>query len=534
MPLLAVGLNGEVYEENSFRNDGKGIGRLATFADEGSTVFGALDKRQIKNRAIHNTRMKMFAKVKRAKELKRKKFLESQEKIRDIKINRIANAERKRKLASDRRIARLHRAGRSQDTMGNEYDSMIGNIYEGFENKGQYIKNDFKFSGNDFAQVSAFGDYDEGLGKRFRVKFKPKAIVRAIARPVAKVVQKAAVVAVKVATAPTKVAFKALQTIPVVKSVYKATDKLTGGTLTSLQRVQNLPNRVARGEKISKADLMEAVMTAVKVGAIAASGGSAASLISAGAGALKGGPLGKSSLGRNLLSVTELASGGLTVKQIIEKKVEDKGKDIAIKAIEKKTKLPFSLVAAVNGAANSEGDLQQRAKDFAAKVGEDKLRKAGLGSVITQAILSQNADILGVAIAAAPDLAMSEAQRKATAMQVKIQDATNIDKIKAKLDSKLEKAKNEVLSVSSLKDRLDKEANEAVKKELEKQLAKLLSDNQKTEEEVMEASSELQVETMKSSVRVAAAEEGRLGGLASVGSYVHPILAINKRIASKL
>lgn len=117
---------------------------------------------------------------------------------------------------------------------------------------------------------------------------------------------------------------KVAEFLPGVRDVYKGLDKLTGNTLTSLERVTNLPAKALEGKPIGKAELIEAAMMAFKVGAIVVSGGSAVALIGAAAGALKEGPLGKTALGNTLLSIGEVGSLASIGKQGIAKAIQGK------------------------------------------------------------------------------------------------------------------------------------------------------------------------------------------------------------------
>jgi len=74
---------------------------------------------------------------------------------------------------------------------------------------------------------------------------------------------------------------------PITRHVYKELDKLSGSTLSGLNRVVQLPARTLRGEPISKEDIMEAVEFGLKAGVLAVSGGSAGALIGVAAGQLK-------------------------------------------------------------------------------------------------------------------------------------------------------------------------------------------------------------------------------------------------------
>ena len=147
--------------------------------------------------------------------------------------------------------------------------------------------------------------------------------------------------------------------LPGVRDVYKGLDKLTGNTLTSLERVTDLPARALKGEGISKADLIEAAMMALKVGAIVVSGGSAVAIIGAAAGALKNGPLGQTPLGNAILSIGEVAGlaygAGQGLAKAMSKKVTDMVSAEAATEVGKKAGPLGAIAASVAVASGSAG-----------------------------------------------------------------------------------------------------------------------------------------------------------------------------------
>lgn len=184
-------------------------------------------------------------------------------------------------------------------------------------------------------QMGYYGE--EAMGKSWRKRFKKlgkslkKNIKKVAPRSVVKLSKKVVKVAGKVANVmnPIKGVARVAKAIPGVRDVYKGLDKLTGGTLTSVERVSSLPAKAVGGQKISKAELLEGVMLAVKVGAVVASGGSAVALIGAASGALKNGPLGKTSFGRTILSIGEVAGLAYGAGQGISTALQNKAKDVA-------------------------------------------------------------------------------------------------------------------------------------------------------------------------------------------------------------
>ncbi len=595
MPLLAQSLSGELYEESSINNHGGGVGRLASYADEGSVVFGALDGRQIKNRMIHKQRQKKIAQIKKAKAiaLKRARLKAEQEKkLRQARIKAAINA---KNAQARRKKSRLLAEARSQRNFGYEYNDLMGDIFEGFESHGQTISGNCPYYGNDFERVEAYGGntilsgdmtscygYNEGLGgwgpkikiSKPKIKIsKPKITVKApkitMPKNAAAAIKDVGKIGAKIVTAPIAASHKIMTSVPVLKDVYKGVDKLTGGTLTSIKNVNNLLNKAAEGKPIKKGELMEAAMMALKVGAIVASGGSAASLVSAGAGMLKGGPLGKTALGQNLLTLAEVGGAAAAIhqaataqaakqaaqtgskelakqaaktaskevakktmlesaKEAVKGKAMDMAKQKALAEIQKKTGIPAQMLMMAHDVSKADASIAEKTKMFATKIGEDKLKKAGLGNAATQAVLSGNAQALGVMIKDAPNLAMTKAQREAEAMKIKIQKQASLEGLKAKLDAKVAKAKKDVTDIEALKDRADKEVNASIKSQLDKQIAKLLASSIKNEEEIRSIGTQYQVEAAQTALKVAAAEEGRFTSEMDT-TFKHPILEVQKK-----
>lgn len=590
MPLLALGSNGELYEESSINDHGGGVGKLTTFADEGSVVFGAVDARSNYNRRVHRARMKKLAQMKRIQAQKiaaAKRAREQAEKIRKAKINK---ALKQKQARIDRKKALLFNKARKQRNFGYEYNDLMGDIFEGFENNGTVISGNCPYYGSDFDRVEAFGSntilgsyhgygsYDQGMGFSFKKTF--KSVSKAVSKAVPKVtmpknfaagIKDIGKITAKVVTAPIALSHKALKSIPLLKDVYKGVDKLTGGTLTSIARVNNLANKLAEGKPIKKAEIMEAAMMALKVGAVVASGGSAASLVSAGAGMLKGGPLGKTALGQNLLTLAEVGGAATalyqagaakaaeqsakvgakklakeaamattkdvakktmqeSVAQAVKGKAMDMAKQKALTEVQKKTGIPVGMIAAAYDINKAEASIAEKTKMFATKIGEEKLKKAGLGNAATQAILSGNAQALGVMIKDAPNLAMSKAQREIEAAKIKFKNQASLNALKSKLDSKIAKAKADTMNIEKLKDKIDSEANATIKKQLEKQLANMLRGSAQSEKEIREIGTQYQTEAAQVAVKVAAAEEGRFTADMDK-SFKHPIIEVHKKWA---
>lgn len=584
MPLYGIDENGRLFEESSV--SGKAKKNSIPFADESNVMLGEMSGRQISARKIAAKKLEA-AKIRARKILNRKNKISQMRKLQASKKKK-QNAQRKRVInqakvkAASKRFVR----GKNQDMLGYEYSSLYGSPYEGFQNEGEALSS-LECYDSDVQCVDSFGgntmlgSHDGGLGwpkiKVGKPKIKisaPKVTIKApkitMPKNAAAALKDVGKIAAKSLTAPYQISTSIIKATPGLKDVYKGVDKLTGGTLSSVERVVNLPNRIAAGKPISKAELMEAAMVALKVGAIVASGGSAASLVSAGAGMLKAGPLGKSNFGKNILSIAEIAGGAAaihqaatakaaakvaetgskqlaqqaaqtatkevakkTMQQSVQEAVKAKGLDMvkqrALSEVQKKTGIPAGILLAAYDVNNAEASLADKAKMFSQKIGEDKLKQAGLGGAMTQAIISGNAQALGVMVKNAPDLAMSKAKRELEAQKIKIMNQASLDGMKAKLDKKIAKAQKDATDIEKLKDRIDKEADKLIQKELNNQLAKLMASNGKATDELMIESSQYEVEAARTAVKVAAAEEGRYTSDME-NSFAHPMLSLNRKI----
>jgi hypothetical protein len=353
-------------------------------------------------------------------------------------------------------------------------------------------------------------------------------------RLVKNVIKEAGKVAVKSVTLPTQTALKVVKATPLAKDVYKNVDKLTGGTLTSVEKVIDLPNKIAEGKPISKAELMNAAMVGMKAAALVASGGSAAAVVSTSAGMLKAGPLGKSPLGSNLLTLAEVGGAAAaihkaaaeqaakegfktasektmsqSIKEAVQKKAADMGRSVAAKEVEKKTGVPAYVMLAAYNAKQTEGNIADKTKSFALKIGDQKLREAGLGDSATQAILSGNAEALGVVIKDAPDMAKSKAQREIDKKKVELQEMASIEGFKKKLEDKVTKAKDEALNIEKLKDKIDATKDKIIQDKLNSTLSSLLKKNKETNQELISDSAVFEYEKAKSALKISAAAEGR-------------------------
>lgn len=582
MPLYGIDGNGRLFEESSV--SGKAKKNSIPFADESNVMLGEMSERQISARKIA-AKKREAAKIRARKILNRKNKISKMRKLEASKKQK-QNAQRKRVVNQAKVKAESKRflRGKKQDMLGYEYSSLYGSPYEGFQNEGEALSS-LKCYDSDVQCVDSFGgntmlgSHDVGFGFWKKVTKAVKSATKAVSKAVPKVtmpknpaaaLKDVGKITAKTLTTPYQISTKIIKATPGLKNVYKGVDKLTGGTLSSVERVVNLPNRIAAGKPISKAELMEAAMVGLKVGAIVASGGSASSLVSAGAGMLKAGPLGKSALGKNLLTIAEIGGAAAaihqaatakaaakaaetgskqlaqkaaqsvskevakkTMQESVQEAVKAKGLDIAkqkaLSEVQKKTGIPAGILVAAYDVNNAEASLAEKAKMFSQKIGEDKLKQAGLGGAMTQAIISGNSEALGVMVKNAPDLAMSKAKRELEAQKIKIMKQASLDGMKAKLDKKIAKAQKDATDIEKLKDRIDKEANKLIQKELNNQLAKLMASNAKATDELMIESSQYEVEAARTAVKVAAAEEGRYTSDME-NSFDHPMLSLNRKI----
>lgn len=337
---------------------------------------------------------------------------------------------------------------------------------------------------------------------------------------------------------PLNIYKKAAESTPFLNDIYSGADKILGGTISSVTNVSNLPTKLLKGQKISQADIMEAVMVAAKVGAIVASGGSAAALVSVGAGALKGGPLGKTSFGRNFLTLVEIAgvaaaihsaaasqvatqaaeqgaaqTSSLTAGQAAQKAVENHVGNVVKteieKEFEKKTGIPVTVATKIYNVATGDAKLATLPKDIAKHVAEEQLKKAGLGSTVTQAILSNNAAQLGVMIKDAPNLLMSKAQRELQAQKLKAEKYLTIDGLRKIAKEKADRAIASATNLENIKKKLEAEKDKLIQAQLQKQMNKLLGEHSKIQKEAIDATRDAEYESAVASVEIAAAEEGR-------------------------
>ena len=536
MPLYGIDNYGEIYEQNSVSDNGRGQKKKIEYVDEGSVFLGEESPKKLKIRKGLQAKEQLKSKL--IKKQKAKQALAQKQRDEALKIKK-ASAQKKRlksKMIHDEQMYELYSEALSQPQLGMDYSGLYGSPHDGFDCEG--VVSLGTYYGNDIELVDSFGGntmlggHDQGLGWGIKISA-PKIKVSA-PKVVKDVVKTAGKVTAAAYTLPTQTALKVVKATPIAKDVYKGVDKLTGGTLTSVEKVIDLPGRIAAGKPISKAEIMNAAMVGMKAAAIVASGGSAAAVVSTSAGMLKAGPLGKSPLGSNLLTLAEVggaaaaihkaaaeqaAKEGLkrasektitqSIKEAVQSKAADMGRSLAAKEVEKKTGVPAYVMLAAYNAKQTEGAISDKAKAFALKIGDQKLKEAGLGDSSAQAILSGNAEALGVVIKDAPNMAKSKAQRELDKRTVEVREYASIDGLKKKLEQKVNKAKEEALNIEKLKDKIDATKDKLIQDKLNSTLSSLLKKNEETNKDLVKESAMFEYEKAKSALKIEAAAEGR-------------------------
>jgi hypothetical protein len=134
---------------------------------------------------------------------------------------------------------------------------------------------------------------------------------------------------------PYHILAKALSEYPLTSHLYKGYDELLGGVLSTFDNLVTLEGRAARGDAITKEELVQDALLIVRVAMVYFAGpvGSAAynaMFVAQAAGQLKQGTLGKSQLGRDILGLAEVAGYayymGASVEDAATKYAQDKAK----------------------------------------------------------------------------------------------------------------------------------------------------------------------------------------------------------------
>jgi LPXTG-motif cell wall-anchored protein len=326
--------------------------------------------------------------------------------------------------------------------------------------------------------------------------------------------------------------------VPVLKDIYRETDKFTGGTISSLVRVTDLPSKFLISGKVSKAELLEALTVALKVGAIVASGGSAGAIIAVSSSQLKQGPLGQSALGREILTLGEIAGTAYAISSAASSQVASQstnqvsaeaGKEIAKdsvseavagqiktrakteveKQFEKKTGIPVGVASKIYDVSSGKTNIATVPKDILKKVSSDQLKKAGLSDAMTQAILSNNAKALGVAIKDVPNLAIDKAKRDLASATLKAKETLTVAGLQKLAKEKADKAIAKAKDVDALNNKIASMAEGELKKQNQKLLAEALKQLGLSQKEAIDAAYNLKIGSAKAALIVSASEEGR-------------------------
>jgi len=112
-----------------------------------------------------------------------------------------------------------------------------------------------------------------------------------------------------------------LRSDPLTAHLYRELDNLTGGLMSSMRRIADLPGKAVGGEPISDAELYEALELGLKIGMIILSGGTATAIIGTSSSQLKKGTLGKNPLGRAILAIGEATAVAAIANTSIEKAI---------------------------------------------------------------------------------------------------------------------------------------------------------------------------------------------------------------------
>lgn len=108
---------------------------------------------------------------------------------------------------------------------------------------------------------------------------------------------------------PVHFIWQGLSTNPLTGHAFRELNKLTGGLFTSTDKLITLPGRAGRGDAISKQELAEDAVFALRVAAVISTGGTAASVINFSSTQMKKGYLGETPLGRFVLDLGAAGAG---------------------------------------------------------------------------------------------------------------------------------------------------------------------------------------------------------------------------------
>lgn len=119
---------------------------------------------------------------------------------------------------------------------------------------------------------------------------------------------------------PIRIQNDIFRSVPIYKDIFREFENLTGGLLTQVENVTNIPSRALLGEGITERDWMQALDLGIKVAIILGTAGSATALatqVGMVSSQLQRGTLGKTELGRSLLTTGEILAASAILNQSI-------------------------------------------------------------------------------------------------------------------------------------------------------------------------------------------------------------------------
>ncbi len=114
---------------------------------------------------------------------------------------------------------------------------------------------------------------------------------------------------------PTRITIDFLKENPLTEHSFSELNKFSGNMLTTYNNVGTLPGRVARGDAISKKEIIEDALLGLEVATVVLTGGSALAWISAGSQQLSRGTIGQTSEGRTILMIIAAAAAAAAIAQ---------------------------------------------------------------------------------------------------------------------------------------------------------------------------------------------------------------------------
>jgi hypothetical protein len=425
---------GNVYETSSVHNGSVGVSRIPDYVDQGNVALGETSPKieRVRRMVARKNAAKLYAhkmhKLRQAQSAARAVQLEN-ERTRRNHMMKLAAA---KAFNRGKNIRTLEAIGQPREGM--DFDPLMGDPFSGFAEEGVVVHSRHLIGEGVREHISSRPNFNRnsiGLGaepakpttaiavpKMYRIEIYQhpllvygsglpmygdlgwpkflKAIGRGIAKAakgvakgvgavargvgraakgIGKVALKGVRLAGKLTSEAIKLTVKVVNKIPVVGHVYRGVDKLTGGALTTATNIATLPGRAIAGEPITKAELMKDLAFVARVGAVILTGGSAAAVIGATSGVLKDGPIGKSKIGRALLSVGEVA-GFATAGYMAATK------EVAAKAATQTTTSALQTGATQAAAKAGTQVATQAATQAGTQVAQASLRSAVQGALI--------------------------------------------------------------------------------------------------------------------------------------------------------